>query len=90
MSVTRGGLDGKDTTRDVQEGDIESSSSKIEDEDIALSLGLTVKTVGNGGSCGLVDDAENLETRNGTSILGGETLGVVEVGRDAGSKKVSG
>ena len=83
MGVARGGLDGEDTTRDVQEGDIESSSTEIEDEDVLLGLGLTVETVGDGGSGGLVDDTENLETSDGTSILGGETLGVVEVGRDA-------
>ena len=83
MGVTRGGLDGEDTTRDVQEGDIESSSAKIEDEDVLLGLGLTVETVGDGGSGRLVDDTEDLEAGDGTSILGGETLGVVEVGGDA-------
>lgn len=82
MGVTRGGLDGEDTTRDVQEGDIESSSSEIEDEDVLLGLGLAVETVGDGGGGGLVDDTENLETGDGTSILGSETLRVVEVGGD--------
>jgi len=44
---------------------------------------LLVKTVGNGGSAtGFVDDTKNLEAGNGTGILGGLTLGVVEVGGD--------
>lgn len=83
VSVTSSGLDGENTTSDVQEGNIESSSSKIEDEDVLLLLRLTVKTVGNGGSGGLVDDTENIETSDGTGILGSQTLGVVEVGGDA-------
>jgi hypothetical protein len=40
---------------------------------------LAVKTISNGSSSGLVDDTENIETRDGTSILSGETLGIVEV-----------
>ena len=87
MGITRGGLDGEDTTRDVQEGDIESSSSEIEDEDVLLGLRLAVETVGDGSSGGFVDDTEDLETSDGTSILGGETLRVIEVGGDAGEIK---
>lgn len=82
VSITGSSLDGEDTTTDVQQGNIESSSSKIEDKDVLLSLGLTVKTVGNGSSGGFVDDTENIETSDGTSILGSKTLRVVEVGGD--------
>ena len=60
VSISGGGLDSEDTTADVQKRDIESSSSKIEDENVLLSLGLTVKTICNGGSGGLVDDTENI------------------------------
>lgn len=87
MGVTSGSLDGEDTTSDGQERDIESTTSKIEDEDDLLLLGLGVETVGDGCSGWLVDDTENIETGDGTSVLGGETLRVVEVGRDAGSAK---
>jgi hypothetical protein len=84
MGVTSGGLDSEDTTLDVQEGDIESTTTKIVDEDVALLLGLTgTKTVGNGGGGRLVDDTEDVKTGNGTGVLGGLSLVVVEVGRDS-------
>jgi hypothetical protein len=84
VCITSGGLHGEDTAANVEERNIEGSPSKIEDEDVFLSLGLTVKTVGNGCSSGLVDDTENIKARNGTGILGRETLRVVEIGRDTG------
>ena len=40
MSVTGGRLDFEDTLLDGQEGNIECSSSEIEDEDITLTDGL--------------------------------------------------
>ena len=36
VGVTRGSLDGKDTTGDVKEGNIKSASSQIEDENVAF------------------------------------------------------
>jgi hypothetical protein len=86
VGVTSGGLDGEDTARDGEERDIESATSEIKDEDVALLLVLVVgrvETVGNGGGSGLVDDTEDVEAGNGTSVPGGKTLRVVEVGRDA-------
>jgi len=83
MGVSSGGLNGEDLTLDGKKGDIESSSSEIEDEDSSLVGGLLIETVSNGGSGGLVDDSENLESGDGTGILGSETLGVVEVSGDA-------
>ena len=82
VSVTSGSLDSEDTTSDVEEGHIESSSTQIEDEDMLLLRRFRVETVGNGGSGRLVDDTKNLETSDGARILGSETLRVVEVGRD--------
>jgi len=83
MGVTSGGFHGEDTSGDVQKGNIESSSSQIEDEDILLGLRLTIKTVGNGSSSGLVDDTEDIEARDGASILGSKSLRVIEVSRNA-------
>jgi len=84
MGITSGSLDGEDTALDVQERDIESTATEIVDEDVALLGRLaSAKTVGNGGSSGLVDDTKDVEARNGTGILGGLTLVVVEVGRDS-------
>jgi len=82
--LASGSLDSKDTSLDVEEGDIESTTTEIVDENVALLLRLTgTKTVGNGGSSGLVDDTEDVETGNGTGVLGGLSLVVVEVGRDS-------
>jgi hypothetical protein len=85
VGVTSRGLDGKDATGDGQERDIESSSSEIENEDVALRLGLSVggiETVGDGGSRRLVDDAEDVQTGNDACVLGRQALRVVEVSRD--------
>ena len=41
-----------------------------------------VETVSKSSGGGLVDDTENFKTGDGTSILGGKTLRVVEVGWD--------
>ena len=84
MSVTSGGLHGEDTTLDVQQRHIESATSQIVDEHIPLLLRLSgSETVSDSGGSGLVDNTENVETGDGTSVLGGLTLVVVEVGRDS-------
>ena len=81
MGVTGGSLDGEDTTLDVQEGDIESTTTQIVDEDVALLLGLSgAETVSDSGGGRLVDDTQDVHARDGTSVLGGLTLVVVEVG----------
>ena len=79
MGVAVGGLDLEDTVLNSEEGDIESSSSEIEDKNVAFSFSLLVETVGNSSGGGLVDNALDVETRDGSGVLGGLTLGVVEV-----------
>lgn len=74
MSVTSSGLDGKDTASDVEKRNIESSSTKIEDQDVLFVARLAVETVGDGGGSWLVNDAENIEASDGTCILSRETL----------------
>ena len=66
VGVTSSGLYGKDTSGNVEERNIECSSTQIEDQYVLLGGRLGVETVGNGGSSGLVDDSENLETSDGT------------------------
>ena len=84
MSVTSGGLDGENAALDVEERDIESTTTKIIDQDITLLVRLSrAKTIGNGGGSGLVNDTENIEAGNRTSVLGSLTLVVVEVSRDS-------
>jgi len=83
VSVSSGSLDGEDTTLNVKEGHIESSSTEIVDEDVSLLVGLSgTETVGDSGGGRLVDDTEDVKTSDGTGILGGLTLVVVEVSRD--------
>ena len=90
VSITSGGLDLEDTLLDGEERDIESSSSQVEDQHVALTFDLLVKAVGDGGGGGLVDDTEDVETSNKTGILGGLTLGVVEVGWDSHDSVIDG
>ncbi|GIX63597.1 NAD-specific glutamate dehydrogenase [Babesia caballi] len=82
VGVTGGGLDFENTVLNGKNGDIESTTSQVEDEHVFLVGTLLVKTVGNGSGGRLVDDTHNVETSNGAGVLGGLTLGVVEVGGD--------
>ena len=82
VSVTSSGLDFEDTHFDGQKGHIESSSSKIKDEHITLTLDLLVKTISNGSSSGFIDDTQDVQARNCAGILCGLMLQVIEVGRD--------
>lgn len=83
VSVTGSGLDFEDTLFNSQERDIEGTTTEIENKNVTLSLSLLVKTVGNSSGGGLVDDTEDVKTGDKTSILGGLTLRVVEVGRNS-------
>ena len=67
----------------MKKRNIESSTTEIVDEDVPLLLGLSgAETVGDSGGGRLVDDTEDVESGNGTGVLGGLTLVVVEVGGD--------
>ncbi len=90
MGITGGRLDFENALLDGQEGDIESPTTKVEDQDVALTFCLLVETVGDGSSSGLVDDTEDVEASNETGILGSLTLGVVEVGWDSDNSIVDG
>jgi len=81
VSVTGSSLDSENTTLNVQKRHIEGTATEIVDEDVPFLVRLSgTKTVGDGGSSRLVNDTENVETSNGTCILGGLALVVVEVG----------
>jgi hypothetical protein len=82
MGVTVGGLNLENTVLNGEEGDIEGTTSKIEDENGFLLFDLFVETVGNGGSGGLVDDSLDVESGNRSGILGSLSLGIVEVSGD--------
>src|SRR5258705_485743 len=69
-------------TLDVKKRHIESSSAQIKDENVSLLTGLScTQTISNGSSSGLVDDTENVQSGDGTSIFSGLTLVVIEVCR---------
>lgn len=78
VRVTSGGQHLKDAIIDGEEGDIESATSQVIDNDLTLAS-LLVQAVRNGGGGGLVDDTKDVEAGNGSGILGGLTLGVVKV-----------
>jgi hypothetical protein len=80
MSVAVGRLDLKDAVLDLEDGDIESTTTEIVDGD--NGVGSLVETVGKGGGGRLVDDTQDVQSSNHTGVLGGLTLGVVEVGGD--------
>lgn len=90
VGVTGSGLDLEDTLLDGEERNIEGTTTKIEDENVLLTLLLLVKTVGDGSSSRLVDDTENVETGDQTGVLGGLALRVVEVGGDGDDSVVNG
>ena len=79
VGISSSRLDLEDTILDGQEGHIEGATAEIEDEDVALASLLLVKTICDGRRSRLVDDAEDVEASNETSVLGGLTLRVVEV-----------
>jgi len=81
VGITSSGRSLEDTFVNGEEGDIESSTTEIVDNDLGL-LAPLVKTADDGSSGGLVGDTEILETDNGAGILGGLALSVVEVGGD--------
>ena len=83
VGVSIGSLDLENSIFDTEERHIKGATTKIKDENIALSRTfLLVQPVGNSGGCGLVDDTENVKTGDDSGILGGLPLGVVEVGGD--------
>ena len=84
VGITGCGLHLEDTTIDGQHGDIESSTTQVEDQNITLLVVtnlVKIVHVLDSGSGRLVDNTPNLQTSNGTSILGDLKLRVVEVGR---------
>ncbi|PAV57761.1 hypothetical protein WR25_11381 [Diploscapter pachys] len=78
MSVSSSGLDFEDAIFDGQDGHIESTTAKIEDEHIALAVTLLIQSVGDSSSSRLVDDTEHVQSSDSSSILGSLTLRVVE------------
>lgn len=79
MSVTICGFNLENSVLNGEERHIESTTTKVENEHIALTLLLLVETVSDGGGGRLIDDSLHVEAGNGASVLGGLSLRVVEV-----------
>src|SRR5699024_710003 len=79
MGVAGRGQNLDDAVADVQDGHIEGAAAQVIDHD--LLLGFLVHAVGESRGGGLVDDTLDLQTGDLAGVLGGLTLGVVEVGR---------
>ncbi|EAQ07482.1 putative NAD-specific glutamate dehydrogenase encoded in antisense gene pair with dnaKJ [Yoonia vestfoldensis SKA53] len=77
--ITVCGFDFEQTVVDFQNGHVESTAAKVIDRDgFAFFL---VQTVSQRRGCRFVDDAQHFQPGNFTGVLGGLTLGVVEIGR---------
>ena len=63
----------------AHDGNVKSSSTKVEDQDISLSI-FSVG-IGNGRSCRLIDNTQDIKSCNTTSILSCRTLIWRKVGR---------
>lgn len=81
MGVTGGRLNFENTLLNSQDRNIEGTTTKVIDKDLTLLLViLLIKTIGKRGGGGFVDNAEDVQASDGSSVLSSGTLGVIEVG----------
>mmetsp|Transcript_24054 Transcript_24054/g.67388 ORF Transcript_24054/g.67388 Transcript_24054/m.67388 type:complete len:218 (-) Transcript_24054:493-1146(-) len=80
VRVTRRGEHLEDPVVDGEDGHIERAASQIVHHDVLLPV-LLVEAVGDRRGRGLVEDAQDVQPRDRTGILGSLPLGVVEVRR---------
>jgi len=78
MGVAVGRLDLENTVADLEDRDIKGAAAKIKDGDLFIAL--LVKTIGERGRSGLVDDAAHIEAGDLARLLGRLALTVIEIG----------
>jgi len=78
MGVSGGGEDFEDVVVDGEEGNIESSTSEIVDDDLGL-LAFLSHSVRQSGCGGFIEDSKDFETSNFACVFGSLALGIVEV-----------
>ena len=78
MVVTGGRADLHDTVADLQQRHVERAATEVEDQD-GLFLLTLVQAVSQCGRGRLVDDPQHVQAGDLAGLLGGLTLGVVEV-----------
>ena len=74
-------LDLKYTLLHLKHGDIKGTTAEIIDGDNWWVI--SIKTIGQSGSCGLIDDTEVIVTGNLTCVFDGFLLSVIEVRWDS-------
>ena len=80
VGVAVGRLDLKNTTLELEDRDVERSTTQIVDSHNVFS-GL-VHTVGKGSGSGFVDDTEHVQSSDFSGVLGCLSLSIVEVSRN--------
>ena len=86
VGVAVGRQDLEDAVRQVEDRDVVGAAAEVVDGDLLVAL--LVETVGERRGGRLVDDAQHVQTGDAAGVLGGITLGVVEVGRDGDDRLV--
>lgn len=82
MGVSTSGFDFKQPILNGQNAHIKGSSSEIKNKHVSLRLDVFFQAVSYSCSRGLIDDPQNIQPRNDSSIFGSLSLGVIEVGRN--------
>lgn len=65
VDITCNSLDIEDVILNYQEGNTKGSSTKIKDKNITFASDLLAKTIGDCSSSRLINDLENVESRDG-------------------------
>ncbi|KAL7055886.1 hypothetical protein AAHC03_023056 [Spirometra sp. Aus1] len=81
MGVSGGRLYVKDAIHDGENGHIESTSAKIEDEHVAFRADLLVESESYRSGRQFTNNAQNTVTEDGSCVSRGLTLTIVEIRR---------
>uniref|UniRef100_A0A914M059 Uncharacterized protein n=1 Tax=Meloidogyne incognita TaxID=6306 RepID=A0A914M059_MELIC len=90
VSVSNSRLDLKNTIFNSQNRHVKSSTTQVKNQNVALALALLIQTISNSRSSWLVDDTQNIKSRNRSSILCGLALTIVELGRHSDDSILNG
>ena len=77
VGVAGGGEHLENTVTNLEHGHVEGAAAQVENKDALVAL--LVEAIGQSRRGGLVDDPQHLEAGDLAGILGGLTLGIVEI-----------